>query len=70
MGIEEGTIVRWLRRVGDEVTKGEALVEVETAKATQEIVAPISGVLTHILLAEGETCAVNTPIASIEELKA
>lgn len=67
MGIEEGTITRWLKSPGDTVARGEPLVEIETAKATQEIEAPASGVLTQILLPEGQTAAVNTEIAVIEE---
>jgi pyruvate/2-oxoglutarate dehydrogenase complex dihydrolipoamide acyltransferase (E2) component len=67
MGIEEGTITRWLKSPGDSVAQGEPLVEIETAKATQEIAAPASGVLTQILLPEGQAAAVNTEIAVIEE---
>lgn len=67
MGIEEGTVVRWLKAEGDEVRKGEPLVEIETAKATQEVEAPVSGTLAQILLPEGQTAAVNTEIAVIEE---
>lgn len=67
MGLEEGTVVRWLKAVGDKVGKGEPIVEIETAKATQEVTAPASGTLVKILLAEGDTAAVNTEIAVIEE---
>lgn len=67
MGLEEGTVVRWLKSVGERVAKGDALVEIETAKATQEVEAPVSGTLTKILLAAGETAAVNTAIAEISE---
>jgi pyruvate/2-oxoglutarate dehydrogenase complex dihydrolipoamide acyltransferase (E2) component len=67
MGIEEGTALRWLKAVGEKVRKGEVLVEIETAKALQEVEAPVSGTLVRILLAEGDTAAVNTPIAVIEE---
>jgi pyruvate/2-oxoglutarate dehydrogenase complex dihydrolipoamide acyltransferase (E2) component len=67
MGIEEGTVSRWLKAPGDEVRKGEPLVEIETAKATQEVEAPVSGRLSKILLRQGETAAVNTAIAEIEE---
>lgn len=70
MGIEEGTAVRWLKSVGDKVHQGEVLVEIETAKALQEVEAPVSGRLVSILLPEGETAAVNTPIAVIEEDRA
>ena len=60
MGIEEGTVVRWLKAIGDSVRQGEILVEMETAKAIQEVAAPVSGTLVEILVSEGETAAVNT----------
>jgi pyruvate/2-oxoglutarate dehydrogenase complex dihydrolipoamide acyltransferase (E2) component len=56
-----------LKNVGDRVQKGEPLVEVETAKATQEVEALVGGTLVQILRAEGETAPVNTAIAMIEE---
>jgi pyruvate/2-oxoglutarate dehydrogenase complex dihydrolipoamide acyltransferase (E2) component len=65
MGIDEGTIGRWLKADGDTVTQGDLLVEIETAKALQELEAPASGRL-RILRAQGETVAVNTEIAVIE----
>jgi pyruvate/2-oxoglutarate dehydrogenase complex dihydrolipoamide acyltransferase (E2) component len=67
MGTTEGTITEWLKAEGDRVVEGEVIVEVETAKAIEEIPAPVTGVLTKILLAEGETAEVHTPIAIIEE---
>lgn len=67
MGIEEGTIARWLKAQGDAVAQGEALVEIETAKAVQEVVSPASGKLAQIHVAVGETVAVNTTLAVIEE---
>jgi pyruvate/2-oxoglutarate dehydrogenase complex dihydrolipoamide acyltransferase (E2) component len=67
MGLEEGTVRRWLKNAGDRVEKGEPIAEVETAKATQEIEAPVSGALTEILVAEGQIVPVNTEIAVIDE---
>jgi pyruvate/2-oxoglutarate dehydrogenase complex dihydrolipoamide acyltransferase (E2) component len=67
MGLEEGTVVQWLKAEGDRVKKGEPIVEIETAKATQEVEAPASGTLVKILVAVGETTAVNTEIGVIEE---
>jgi pyruvate/2-oxoglutarate dehydrogenase complex dihydrolipoamide acyltransferase (E2) component len=67
MGIEEGTLARWHKAVGDQVKKGELLADIETAKATQELEAPASGRLVKILLAEGESVAVNAEIAEIED---
>lgn len=67
MGLEEGTALRWMKSEGQRVEKGEPLVEIETAKATQEVLAPASGILTRIFLPEGATASVNTEIAEIEE---
>ena len=67
MGLEEGTVVQWLKAEGDKVQKGEPIVEIETAKATQAVEAPVDGTLVKILLAVGETAAVNTEIGVIEE---
>ncbi len=64
---EEGTIVRWLKPEGDRVVKGEPLFEVMTDKATLEVEAPASGVLLRILVPEGGTAPVATPIALIGE---
>lgn len=66
MGIDEGKVVRWLKGVGDAIGRGEPLVEIETAKAMQEVEAPASGTIVRILLQEGETAAVDTEIATIE----
>ena len=67
MGTTEGTISEWHKKEGDPVEKGELLVEVETAKAVQEIEAPVSGVLKKIFLDEGETGDIYTEIAEIEQ---
>ena len=64
---DEGTIVRWLKAEGSRVTKGEPLFEVMTDKATLEVEAPATGVLLTILVAEGGTVPVATPIAVIGE---
>lgn len=66
MGIEEATVLRWLKAEGDTVTQGEPIAEIETAKATQELEAPASGTLVRILLPQGYVAAVNTEIAVIE----
>ena len=67
MGIEDGTVLRWLKAPGHRVIKGEPIVEIETAKAIQEVEAPASGTLVRILLPQGETARVNTIIAEIDE---
>jgi pyruvate/2-oxoglutarate dehydrogenase complex dihydrolipoamide acyltransferase (E2) component len=66
MGIEEGTVVRWLKRNGDQVEADEVLVEIETAKALQEVVAPVTGKLLEIFVPEGATAQVNTALGLIE----
>jgi pyruvate/2-oxoglutarate dehydrogenase complex dihydrolipoamide acyltransferase (E2) component len=64
-GMNEGTIIKWLKSVGDRVEAGEMLVEIETSKTTQEMEAPASGTLSEILLPEGEEAEVRTQIATI-----
>jgi pyruvate dehydrogenase E2 component (dihydrolipoamide acetyltransferase) len=65
--MEEGTLVRWLKREGDQVEKGEILFEVETDKALNEVVASTSGTLGKILVQEGETVPVLQVIAFVLE---
>ena len=68
MGTTEGTIAKWLKNEGDHVTEGEVIVEIEMAKAVEEVPAPVTGVLTKILLPVGETAEVYTAIALIDEM--
>jgi pyruvate dehydrogenase E2 component (dihydrolipoamide acetyltransferase) len=63
--MEEGTILSWLKQVGDEVAVGEELVEIETDKANMAYEADVAGTLTEILAQEGETLAIGTPIAIV-----
>ena len=63
--MEEGQVVRWLKAEGDSVTAGELLAEIETDKATMELVARGDGVLRAILLGEGQTAPVGNVIAVI-----
>ncbi|HJQ70704.1 MAG TPA: dihydrolipoamide acetyltransferase family protein [Blastocatellia bacterium] len=63
--IAEGTIVRWLKKVGESVKRDEPLFEISTDKVDAEIPAPASGVLTEIKVNEGETVPVNTVVAVI-----
>jgi pyruvate dehydrogenase E2 component (dihydrolipoamide acetyltransferase) len=66
MGMTDGTIVRWHKQEGETVMEGEPLVEVEAAKVTSEVEAEVSGVLTRILVAEGETVPIRTALCVIE----
>ena len=65
MAQETGIIVRWLKAEGQEVTKGEPLVEIETDKATVEIEASASGILTNVTGTVGVEIPVGQVIASI-----
>jgi len=65
--ITEGTISRWLKKVGDPVKKYESLVEVITDKVNAEVPAPVAGVLKEIKVPEGTTVTVGTEICVIEE---
>jgi 2-oxoglutarate dehydrogenase E2 component (dihydrolipoamide succinyltransferase) len=63
--IAEGTIVRWIKKVGDPVDRDEPLFEISTDKVDAEIPAPAAGVLTAIKVKEGETVPVNSVVAVI-----
>ncbi len=62
----EGTVSRWLKKVGDSVKRDEALFEISTDKVDAEIPAPAAGVLVEILVGEGTTVAVQTVVARLE----
>jgi len=63
--VTEGTVTRWLKKVGDSVTADEALLEVSTDKVDTEIPSPVSGVLVEIKVNEDEVVAVGAVIAVI-----
>ncbi|HVS59994.1 MAG TPA: dihydrolipoamide acetyltransferase family protein [Gemmatimonadaceae bacterium] len=67
--IVEGTLSRWLKKVGDEVKRDEPIFEISTDKVDAEIPAPAAGVLAEILVKEGETVAVQTVVARLETEK-
>src|SRR6478672_8344854 len=67
--IAEGTLSKWLKRVGDEVKRDEAIFEISTDKVDAEIPSSVAGVLAEILVGEGETVAVQTIVARIETEK-
>jgi len=68
--MEEGTILQWLKQVGDEVAVGDELVEIETDKANMAYESDVAGTLSEILVPEGETVAIGTPIARVGESEA
>jgi pyruvate dehydrogenase E2 component (dihydrolipoamide acetyltransferase) len=63
----EGVLVRWLKKVGEPVNKGEVLAEIETDKATVEVESAFSGVVLQLLVSEGDVIPVNDPIAVVGE---
>ncbi|MEX2300260.1 MAG: 2-oxoglutarate dehydrogenase, E2 component, dihydrolipoamide succinyltransferase [Bryobacterales bacterium] len=63
--IVEGTITKWMKKVGDKVERDEPLFEISTDKVDSEVPAPIAGVLEKIYVEEGATVAINTKVARI-----
>ena len=66
MGITEAEIAKWCVAEGEAITKGAVIVEVETAKAVEEIESPINGTLKEIIHQQGEMVEVNTTLALLE----
>jgi len=64
--IAEGTVSRWLKKVGDSVKRDEPIFEISTDKVDAEIPSPSAGVLMEILVGDGQTVAVNTVVARLE----
>ncbi|MBK5296457.1 MAG: 2-oxoglutarate dehydrogenase, partial [Vicinamibacteria bacterium] len=63
--IAEGTVVRWIKKVGEQVDRDEPLFEISTDKVDAEIPSPATGVLAEIRVREGETVAVHSVVAMI-----
>src|SRR5204862_1736084 len=61
--IAEGTIVRWIKKVGDQVDRDEPLFEISTDKVDAEIPSPAAGVVSEIRVKEGETVPINSVVA-------
>ena len=68
--VAEGTIVRWLKKVGDAVERDEPLFEISTDKVDAEIPSPAAGVLSEVKVKEGETVPINTVVGVIDETAA
>ncbi len=64
--IAEGTITKWMKKVGERIDRDEPLFEISTDKVDAEIPSPAAGVLTQILVKENETVAINTVVAVID----
>ena len=63
--VTEGTVLRWMKQVGDHIAADEPLVEISTDKVDTEIPSPVAGLVTSILVAEGDTIGVGTPMVVI-----
>jgi len=64
--VDEGKVVKWLKKVGDEIKEGDILCEVETDKTAAEIPSTVNGKLTEIIAHEGDTIPVGGKIATVE----
>jgi pyruvate dehydrogenase E2 component (dihydrolipoamide acetyltransferase) len=65
--ITEGTLTKWLKKVGDTVQRDEPLFEISTDKVDAEIPSPVAGTLQEVKIAEGTTVQINTVVATIAE---
>ena len=66
MGMSEGTVVEWKKGVGDRVAEGDIIADIEAEKATQELEAPATGVITEIRVKVNEEAIVRSVLAMIE----
>ncbi len=66
MNMQEATIAKWHKQVGDPFEKDEALYEIETEKVTQEVTAPCKGKLLEILVQAGDNAQVNGGVCVVE----
>src|SRR3954465_8045286 len=65
--IAEGTLSKWLKKVGDTVKRDEPIFEISTDKVDAEIPSPVAGTLNEIRVNEAKTVAINTVVATIGE---
>jgi len=65
--IVEGTLTRWLKKLGDKVERDEPLFEISTDKVDTEIPSPVAGILSEVLVQEGATVSINTIVARISD---
>ena len=64
--VEEGKVIKWLKQVGDQVTDGDVLCEVETDKSTMEVPSTIDGTIKEIRVKEGDIVPVGSILAVVE----
>ena len=68
--ISEGTVTKWLKKVGEPIGKDEPLFEISTDKVDAEIPSPVAGIISKILVSEGQTIGVHTVVAQIDASQA
>jgi pyruvate/2-oxoglutarate dehydrogenase complex dihydrolipoamide acyltransferase (E2) component len=66
LDMDEGTISKWYKQVGDRVASGDALVEIETDKAITDVESALDGILVEIVANEGDTVEITKTIAWVE----
>ena len=66
LDMEEGTINKWLKKVGDHMEAGESILEIETDKAVTEVEAAVSGTLVEIVAQDGDTVEITKTIGWVE----
>lgn len=66
LDMDEGTISKWYKQVGDRVASGDALVEIETDKAITDVESAVDGILVEIVANEGDTVEITKTIAWVE----
>ena len=64
--VTEGTILKWLVKVGDTVNEDDPIVEISTDKVDTEVPSPFSGTVSNLLVEEGDTVAVGTPLLELD----
>ena len=64
--VDEGKVIKWLKQVGDQVTDGDVVCEVETDKSTMEVPSTIDGTIKEIRVKEGDIVPVGTILAIVE----
>jgi pyruvate dehydrogenase E2 component (dihydrolipoamide acetyltransferase) len=64
--MESGTVLSWKKAEGQAVAKGEVILEIEADKGAMDVESPVTGVVRTILVPEGTTVPVNTPLAIID----
>jgi len=65
--MEEGVVLNWKRKVGETIEKGDTLLEIEIDKGAMDVESNLTGTVKEILVEEGQTVLVNTPLAIIDD---